>query len=321
MYEARRTGVYPQGDEEEEEVGGDMDDLELEDEEEGAVRPSYRGKKRASVQDKASLLEPQAVERHYMQAADETIRNTDLPEEEQLTRGKDPDEFDLQVCAEWIWHKLFDASSPFTRARQILEIGAREVEGPPPKWMESDTWPIGSMRDGFLGVKGCRGFYLGRASFAEQTAWRSNPVAQTTLKESIAHALDLIYNKHEEVPFIAMYRKELLGELLAVSLEDQPDRDTALPADASWPKDAIHASERRIRRWDVLYAVQALSVQWRALQRLKEARIAAYKGVVDDAEDEEQREALVRCIQVGEQATTLEVRMFVNDTNKIYEKL
>ena len=45
-------------------------------------------------------------------------------------------------------------------------------------------------------------------------AWREDSQKQAQLKTSIEHVLDLIYMQHFEVPFIAMYRKEVSQELL-----------------------------------------------------------------------------------------------------------
>ena len=73
-------------------------------------------------------------------------------------------------------------------------------------------------------TSGCRGVYKGRIDEEEQEAWLQNEAAQHALRMAITHALDLLYNQHEEVTFIAMYRKELLGELLSMAEDDLPAR-------------------------------------------------------------------------------------------------
>lgn len=53
---------------------------------------------------------------------------------------------------------------------------------------------------------------------------------------------------------------------------------------------------RRIRRFEVLYAVQRLGDRWRKLKRRKEVRAKAYEAAMDDAHSDEDREAILSCI-------------------------
>jgi transcription elongation factor SPT6 len=70
-------------------------------------------------------------------------------------------------------------------------------------------------------VRVCRGVFL-RRSKDERRAWRDSEDAQGALQQAIRTVLSAMYEKHEEVPLIAMFRKEICGELLASRKEDLP---------------------------------------------------------------------------------------------------
>ena len=54
----------------------------------------------------------------------------------------------------------------------------------------------------------------------DRRQWRESESAQLALRAAIAAVLKQLHDKHEEVPLVAMYRKELCGELLAQRRED-----------------------------------------------------------------------------------------------------
>eukprot|EP00889_Picochlorum_renovo_P004514 jgi/Picre1/31544/NNA_006896.t1 len=53
-------------------------------------------------------------------------------------------------------------------------------------------------------------------------AWLENEEAQKALKTSIKALLVRKFKDHEDIPFIAMYRKDELGELLCLRSADEP---------------------------------------------------------------------------------------------------
>ena len=67
------------------------------------------------------------------------------------------------------------------------------------------------------------------------------------------------------------------------------------------------AAHRRIRRYDVLFSVHRLAQQWRALQRRREARLAAYERALDIAAGEE-RDAIQRCMDLLREASSMQAR-------------
>jgi transcription elongation factor SPT6 len=89
----------------------------------------------------------------------------------------------------------------------------------------------------------------------------------------------------------AMYRKEECGDLLSLRYDDTPEttgndkaaapQDTYLPqeADKRHPKGSMQAKHRRIRRWDVLWAVHNCAVRFFDMHRRRVQRMDSYLKV------------------------------------------
>ena len=60
--------------------------------------------------------------------------------------------------------------------------------------------------------------------------WRDNEEAQEQVRTSIEHAVSLMFVKGYEVPLIAMFHKEVLGELLCTRQFETPTTLTVRPA-------------------------------------------------------------------------------------------
>ena len=122
------------GDDGNEEEEDKMDDVDLEGLSDGEVDEIRRARREdrrteAAARRLQQQLEPGAMERYFMLPEDDRIREVDVPEREQLRRGMEPAEFDIEACAEWIVRELAQEEP---KAQEILEDGVREVEGPPP---------------------------------------------------------------------------------------------------------------------------------------------------------------------------------------------
>jgi len=115
----------------------DGEDLEgLDEEEIEELKQAKREERRAEAAARRlqQQLEPGAMERHFMLPADERIRETDLPEREQLRRGRDPKNFDFDSCAEWVYKELVkNRRGVYEKMAELVDDGVREVEGPPPE--------------------------------------------------------------------------------------------------------------------------------------------------------------------------------------------
>ena len=68
----------------------------------------------------------------------------------------------------------------------------------------------------------------------------------------------------------------------------------------------MQAKHRCIRRWDILWKVYDLAVQWRALARRQEAREAAYRKTMERPEateaDEQGIDGLLEMLRAAESA-------------------
>ena len=78
----------------------------------------------------------------------------------------------------------------------------------------------------------------------------------------------------------------------------------------------VQAKHRRLRRWDVLWAVYDLSSKWRALVKRKKKRAEVYKASLDRwqplASEEDPRvqqlcESIQSCIDEAVEANSMEV--------------
>lgn len=118
---------------EEEDEYGDLQPSDLDDEEAAAELRSQRDlKNRKNVSKSFEKMDPEAAARYYLLPADDAIRETDLPEREQLQAAiVSADIVTGEECIKWIWRQLIYDSE--TKARTIIEDGVREVEGPPPE--------------------------------------------------------------------------------------------------------------------------------------------------------------------------------------------
>lgn len=164
---------------------------------------------------------------------------------------------------------------------------------------EDDGKEVNLLRGHITDTRNHRGLYLGRIKSAERHDWRKDPTAQGALKHAIRDAIKRIYEHHEEVPVLGMYRKELMGELLALHGKDEPanSEDERLSNGAKNPLyGVVHAHDRRARRWEVLWTVQRLAQRWRVLQRLKETRATSFQAALNSALTPEDQETVQACI-------------------------
>ena len=70
----------------------------------------------------------------------------------------------------------------------------------------------------------------------------------------------------------------------------------------------LQASHRRLRRWDVLWAVQSLAQRYRILARRRELKEKAYAIAAERALDDNEIAAYRRCQEAVRRAASMEVR-------------
>jgi hypothetical protein len=78
----------------------------------------------------------------------------------------------------------------------------------------------------------------------------------------------------EEVPLLGMFRKEQAGSLLAMRKDDEPAKAQAADINNRFPAGTIQPKHRRIRRWNVLWAVHDMALRYFALRQRMITRFA-----------------------------------------------
>ena len=304
----RQRQEQEQEDEEEEEedddVYGGLDPNELGDDEGAAEelrvqREERRKKKGDRVAKNRALhlqMDPEAAARHFLLPSDDKIRETDVPEREQIQSLllESADLLTSDECVNWIWRQLVFETE--TRARSVIEDGVREVDGPAPEWI-GGGWPPESLRGGLYDTSSCRGLYLGRYG-NDLESWLEDPRAQEDLKLCIKNVLVHRFRDHEEIPFIALCRKSELGELLCLRSEDEP---------AESMTGELGAETRKMRRWDILYAVNRLALKFSSMSKRKSKRKDIYDKVAAESADFDLKSsAALACIDALGDAATLD---------------
>ena len=70
----------------------------------------------------------------------------------------------------------------------------------------------------------------------------------------------------------------------------------------------MQARHRRIRQWQVMYAVQAFGDKWRSLERRKDRQRQAFEAAISNATDLDLQHSLQEAADQVEQTSCIEVR-------------
>lgn len=291
-------------DEDEDDVYGGLDPNEFgDDDDAGEELRAQREERRKKKGDRATKnkalhlqMDPEAAARHFLLPSDDKIRESDVPEREQIQASllESVDLLTSDECVTWIWRQLIFETE--TRARTVIEDGVREVDGPAPEWI-GGVWPPESLRGGLHDTSSCRGLYMGRYG-NDLESWLEDPRAQEDLQRCIKNVLVHRFRDHEEIPYIAMYRKSELGELLCLRSEDEP---------AESMTGQLGAETRKMRRWDILYTVNRLALKYSSMSKRKSKRKDIYDKVAAEAvEADLKSSAALACIDALGDAATLD---------------
>ncbi|KAI8473488.1 MAG: hypothetical protein J3K34DRAFT_518962, partial [Monoraphidium minutum] len=273
--------------------------------------------------------DPEYVAAHYLTSDDEAIRAADRPERLQLALRKNmatlqamsEEEFKsfIEQMAKWVYENVFSESAPERKPRQVVEEGVVEVCGlytDDPTDPIKDTWPchlIKGVKFGRVDLRNNKALRVSRDKQARDR-WRNDPERQRALRKSIESVLTRMLQHWEEVPVIAMYRKELCGELLAMRRKDEPQHTGSSGVGAANPRyddGTIQPKHRRIRRWDVLWTVAEWGLRYIEMYDLISKRTKAYAEAFDRAAapdagaDPEIADALAACGTGVNQADSL----------------
>uniref|UniRef100_A0A061RB87 Transcription elongation factor SPT6 n=1 Tax=Tetraselmis sp. GSL018 TaxID=582737 RepID=A0A061RB87_9CHLO len=304
---ARNTGQEMAEDE--------LNELDMSDEEEAADMRAARieRKEQRRLRMVRERIEPDLLAKYGLTDEDELIRKIDIPERF-ATQGDMMEaihEGNVEEAAEWVYQNLFGTESRVNIARNLVEDGLREVDMLPLDGRKN--WDRIDLEGDIMDIKGLRGVTRPRD---DVDAWRSNKVAQDNLVMAITEVLRCLYIEKEEIPLIAMYRKERCGELLASRKSDLPrwttrrdveiQRERIGPDDTWFPEGAVQAKHRRARRWEVLWAIWESSKTYAKLLKRRQARTNTYEGALGRATTDEERSALESCVTSLSEASSFE---------------
>ncbi|KAG2429563.1 hypothetical protein HXX76_010798 [Chlamydomonas incerta] len=289
--------------EEEDAAEGDDDDFGDDDDEAAAEarRQKRQERQRAKTYRQAmKVMDPEQLARAHLRPEDQAIKDRDVPERLQELLGPDGGAapgagMDLDAAAEWVYAAMRDANTPEWR---LLARGAEEIDG------TYDAVVMGGRQDDpdagkyvgqvegedvVGGPEGCtlrlshhRALLTPRME-SGQRSWTEDTARHGRVRTAIRAVMGQFFDRHEEVPVVAMYRKELAGPLLALAPDDAPavtsrdeyDRQRGQRHKKHYDQGFVQPHHRRIRRWAVLWAVFDTALRYRAMAQRRERAAAA----------------------------------------------
>ncbi|KAG2438290.1 hypothetical protein HYH02_010988 [Chlamydomonas schloesseri] len=308
MYETARqrpaAGAAAAAAGEEEDAGeGEEDDFGDDDDEAAAEarRQKRQERQRAKTYRQAmKVMDPEQLARAHLRPEDQAIKDRDVPERLQELLGSDGGAapgagMDLDAAAEWVYTNMREANTPEWR---LLARGAEEIDGTYDGVVMSGRQDdpdagkyVGQVEgeDVVGGPEGCtlrlshhRALLTPRME-SGQRSWTEDAARHGRVKAAIRAVLGQFFERHEEVPVVAMYRKELAGPLLALAPDDAPavtsrdeyDRQRSQRHKKHYDQGFVQPHHRRIRRWAVLWAVFDTALRYRAMAQRRERAAAA----------------------------------------------
>ncbi|GAX85636.1 hypothetical protein CEUSTIGMA_g13051.t1 [Chlamydomonas eustigma] len=275
----------------------ELAEVEEDDEEVADRRRIAREERRKQLiyQRALKVLDPETLAAQFLKPEDQAIKEKDFPERLQL-EGIDPSEsLDIATASEWIYDHIFGDLAYDRLVRNLVENGILEVDGNTPTphpngWFSEELYGLFSVHNKMRPVKlgSQRGIRKERHTSAKST-WRVDEEAQAAVRAAISQVLTQIWERGEEVPLIGMYRKELSGELLSMREEDVPgvttEEELQSRPDAKRQRELyepgmVQAKHRRIRRFEVLWAVYEYSLKFRKVARRRLALLSRLEGAI-----------------------------------------
>lgn len=213
-----------------------------EEEEEG-----QRGDRERGGAGGPSMVDPEIAKRLMVTEQDRRIRDTDLPEREQLRGVVEAGDIDLDEAAQWVAHELAQLPADHAVGRVLFE-GAMYVHGDElnPDGPGSTSWRPGALLQGLTDTGGCRGMRLPRdpeGAEARRAELLRDAEARRELAQCVRSVLQDMLLDHMEAPAVATVGPGRCGELLAVDQDDLP-----LPAEAAVGRGEVDALAKRIGR-------------------------------------------------------------------------
>ncbi|GLI70134.1 hypothetical protein VaNZ11_014942 [Volvox africanus] len=315
MYTAARqkpTGAGAGEAEQDGEGGGeDEEDEYMEDDDEAAAE-ARRQRRQQRQRDKTykqamKVMDPEQLARAHLRPEDQEIKDRDIPERLQEVLGPEANGgaggggagpqpgMDLDAAAEWIYHTMRNGNTP---EWQLLARGVEEIDGTYDSATASGRLDdphageqsgevdgedvLGGPRATMLRLSYHRAVLVSRSEAGMKT-WSEDESRHGRVRQAIRQVLTQFFERYEEVPVVAMYRKEVAGPLLAMAADDVPlvtteeeiIRQSGLRSKKHYDQGFVQPHHRRIRRWAVLWAVFDLALKFRALTQRRDRAIAA----------------------------------------------
>ncbi|GLC44284.1 hypothetical protein PLESTB_000760900 [Pleodorina starrii] len=314
MYAAARQkpagpGAGGEGDLDGEAAGEDEEDEYMEDDDEAAAE-ARRQRRQQRQRDKTykqamKVMDPEQLARAHLRPEDQEIKDRDVPERLQEVLGLDGGAgaaaagpgagMDLDAAAEWVYATMREANTP---EWQLLARGVEEIDGTYDSATASGRLDdpragehrgevegedvLGGPRDALLRLSYHRAVLMPRSE-SGMKGWSDDETRHGRVRQAIRQVLTQFFDRHEEVPVVAMYRKELAGPLLAMAADDVPvvttedelQRQRDMRAKKHYDQGFVQPHHRRIRRWAVLWAVFDLALKFRSLTQRRDRASAA----------------------------------------------
>ncbi|EFJ40270.1 hypothetical protein VOLCADRAFT_120010 [Volvox carteri f. nagariensis] len=287
----------------------DEEDEYLEDEDEAAAE-ARRQRRQQRQRDKTykqamKVMDPEQLARAHLRPEDQEIKDRDIPERLQEVLGLDGGAggaaagagfgLDLDAAADWIYTTMRDNNTP---EWQLLARGVEEIDGTYDSSTASGRLDdphagehrgevegedvLGGPREVLLRLSFHRAVLMPRSEVGMK-GWSEEEIRHGRVRQAIRQVLTQFFERHEEVPVVAMYRKELAGPLLAMAADDVPlvttqeelERQRGVRCKQSYDQGFVQPHHRRIRRWAVLWAVFDLALKFRSLTQRRERAAAA----------------------------------------------
>jgi len=254
------------------------------------------------AKDVENKIEPAIMEAHFFTSTDNDIRMLDVPEGVQA-RGIHQanmmvDAADRARQSEWVYDNLMGLGylNSDQMCTQVLEDGLHEEDKVLPCKEENYSRRV---------------LVSKKRSNDDIENWRRDGALQSKVKKYVSNVIEHMQDRLLEVPVIATQHKEDCGELLNLREADLPDTtqggemfDLYSKKKIFYPEETVQADHRRVRRWDILWKVQSLTVKWLTNYKRTQKRLAAYTEMVQLAEsigNEELIRGLQSCIDTVQQ--------------------
>ena len=229
-----------------------------------------QARSRIQQRDTMSCFEPGLLHKQYLSDEDERIRMADVPERLQLRErkvGSQKDETNFRPEAQWILERMLTPPTGSSPEYDVLANGELDDKERAYR-IEFDEYSERYQYDSRMDEAQTRAREVQEALSPRGGGMPAIP-GYEELVSAIECVLNAIHIERQEIPFIAMYRKEDIYPLLRAQ-HDESWNVTDLQYDAGLSDDTSPAEKPNRpnpRRWEALWAVLDWDSEWMSLKR------------------------------------------------------